>query len=36
VDEYLSSIREVERRIQMAEQDLTALPEVSRSRPASR
>ena len=27
VDEYLSSIREVERRIQMAEQDLTGLPE---------
>ena len=27
VDEYLTSIREVERRIQMAEQDLTGLPE---------
>jgi hypothetical protein len=27
VDEYLSSIREVERRIQMAEQDMTGLPE---------
>ncbi len=27
VDEYLSSIREVERRIQLAEQDLTGLPE---------
>lgn len=27
VDEYLSSIREVERRIQMAEADLTGLPE---------
>ena len=27
VDEYLSSIREVERRIQMAEKDLTGLPE---------
>jgi len=27
VDEYLSSIREVERRIQLAEQDMTGLPE---------
>ena len=27
VDEYLSSIREVERRIQMAEEDLTGVPE---------